>query len=73
MGERRGAYRVLEGEREGKRPLERPRLSFEDIIKIDLQETGWGVDWTDLTHCRYRWRALLNSVRSSTNCERFLV
>ena len=36
MGER--AYRVLVGKPEGKRPLARPRLRWEDIIKTDLQE-----------------------------------
>jgi hypothetical protein len=34
--ERRGVYRVLEGKPEGKRPLGRPRLRWEDNIKMDL-------------------------------------
>ena len=38
MGERRGVYRVLVGELEGKKPLERPRRRWEDNIKIDIQE-----------------------------------
>jgi hypothetical protein len=38
VGERRGAYRVLVGEPEGKRPLGRPRLRWEDNIKVDPQE-----------------------------------
>jgi hypothetical protein len=42
MGERRGAYRVLLGKREGRRSLGRPRRRWEDNIKIDLQEVGWG-------------------------------
>ena len=46
-GERRGVYRVLEGKLEGKRPFGRPRLRWEDNIKMDLQEVGWGT-WTDL-------------------------
>jgi hypothetical protein len=37
MGEGRGAYRVLVG-----RPLGRPRRRWEDNIKMDLQEVGWG-------------------------------
>jgi hypothetical protein len=45
MGERRGAYRVLVGKPEGKRPLERPRRRWEDNIKMDLREVGWGT-WT---------------------------
>ena len=40
--ERRDAYRVLVGKREGKRSLGRPRHRWEDNIKIDLQEVGWG-------------------------------
>jgi hypothetical protein len=36
MGERRGAYRALVENPEGKRPLERPRRRWEDIIKINL-------------------------------------
>jgi hypothetical protein len=36
MGERRGAYRVLMGEPERRRPLERPRHRWEDNIKMDL-------------------------------------
>jgi hypothetical protein len=42
MGESRGAYRVLVGKPEGRRPLERPRRRWEDNIKIDLREVGWG-------------------------------
>jgi hypothetical protein len=35
-------YRVSVGKPEGKRPLERPRRRWEDGIKMDLRETGWG-------------------------------
>jgi hypothetical protein len=30
------------GKAEGKRPLERPRRRWEDGIKMDLREIGWG-------------------------------
>jgi hypothetical protein len=40
MGERRGAYRVLVGKPEGKRPLGKPTHRWEDNIKVDLQEVG---------------------------------
>jgi hypothetical protein len=45
MGERRGAYRALVGKPEGRRPLRRPRRRWEDNIKMDLPEVGWGA-WT---------------------------
>ena len=38
MGERKGAYKVLVGKSEGKRPLGRPRHRWEDNITINLQE-----------------------------------
>jgi hypothetical protein len=44
MGEGRGMYRVLVGKPEGKRPLGRPRCRWEDNIRMDLQEVGWGMD-----------------------------
>jgi hypothetical protein len=37
MGERRGVYRVFVRNSEGKRPLGRTRLRWEDAIKMDLQ------------------------------------
>jgi hypothetical protein len=40
MGQRKGAYRVLVGKPEGKRPLGRPRCRWEDNIKTDLREIG---------------------------------
>jgi len=62
MEERRGVYRVLVGKPERKRPLERPRLRWEDNIKMDLQEVGCGVlDWNDLAQDRDRCRALVNA------------
>jgi hypothetical protein len=42
MGEGRNVYRVLVGKLEGKRPLERLRRRWEEGIKLDLREIGWG-------------------------------
>jgi hypothetical protein len=42
MVEGRVAYRVLVGKPEERRPLERPRRRWEDNIKMDLREVGWG-------------------------------
>jgi hypothetical protein len=60
MGERRGAYRALVGKPEGRRPLERPRSRWDDNIKMDVREVGWGrgMDWIDFGQDRNRWRVL---------------
>ena len=59
-GEKRGVYRVLVGKPEGKRPLGRPRLRWEDNIRMDLQELGYGgMDWIELAQDRDRWRVSL--------------
>jgi len=42
MGEERKLYKVLVGKPEGKRPLGRPRRRWEDGIRMDLREIGWG-------------------------------
>jgi len=42
MGERRGAYNILVGKPERKGPLGRPRYRWENNIKMDPQEVGWG-------------------------------
>jgi hypothetical protein len=63
MGEGRNVYRVLVGKPEGKRTLERPRRRWEDGIKMDLREIGWGgVEWIHLAQDRDRWRAVVNAV-----------
>jgi hypothetical protein len=40
MGDRRDAYRVLVGRPEGKGSLGRPKLRWDDSIKMDLQQVG---------------------------------
>jgi hypothetical protein len=63
MGEVRGAYNVLVGRPEGRRPLGRRRHRWEDNIKMDLREIGFGdVDWIHMAQYRGRWRALVNTV-----------
>ena len=50
------------GKSEGGRPLGCPRLRWEDNIKMDFQEVGWGgVDRSDLAQDRIRWRAVVNT------------
>jgi hypothetical protein len=54
MGEWRNVYRVLVGKAEGKRPLGRPRLRWEN---------GWeDVDWIHLAQDGNRWRPVVNAV-----------
>jgi hypothetical protein len=63
MGEMRGSYNILVGRPEGRRPLGRPRRRWEDNIKMDLKEIGFGdVDWIHWAQDRDRWRALVNTV-----------
>jgi hypothetical protein len=63
MGEGRGAYRVLIGRPEGKRPLKRPRRRWEDNIKMDLGEIGIdGAHRIRLAQGRVQWRAFVNTV-----------
>jgi hypothetical protein len=65
MGESRVAYRVLEGNPEGKMPFGRPRSRWEDNIRMDLQEVGCGgMDWIDMAQDSDRWRALVNAQRN---------
>jgi hypothetical protein len=63
MGEEIKVYKVLVGKPEEKRPLRRPRRRWEDVIRMDLRETGLGgVDWIRLAQDRDRWRAVVNAV-----------
>ena len=63
MGESRGTYTVLVGKPEGRRSLGRPRRRWEDNIKMDLREVGWGggTDCIDLVRDRDMWQAFVNA------------
>jgi hypothetical protein len=65
MGVERGVRRLLVWKSEGKGPLRRPRRRWEDNIKMNLQEVegGYG-DWMELAQDRYRWRALVGTVKN---------
>jgi hypothetical protein len=39
---------------ERKSPLGSPGCRWEDNIKVNLQEVGWGIDWNDKTQNRDR-------------------
>jgi hypothetical protein len=55
MGEKRGAYRVLVGKPERRKPLGRYRM----ILKWLFEEWDGVKDWIDLAG---RWRDLVNAV-----------
>jgi hypothetical protein len=60
----RNVYRVLMGKPEGKTLLDIPWRRWEDGIRMNLRETGWGsVDWIQLAQNRDRWRALVINLR----------
>jgi hypothetical protein len=62
-GKRGGAYRVLVGKPEGKKPLGRPRRRWEDNNKNEcLRSRMESMDWIDLAQVRERWRAFVNAV-----------
>jgi hypothetical protein len=55
---------VLVGKPEGKRPLGRLRHRWNNGIRMDLREIGWGggVEWIHLVQDRDQWRSLVNGV-----------
>jgi hypothetical protein len=62
-GERRSAYRVLVVRPEVKRPLGRPRHSWEDNTKMDFREIGIdGTNWIELAQYGVQWWAFVSMV-----------
>jgi hypothetical protein len=50
-------------ESQKERRLGRCRRRWEDGIRVDLRETGWGdVEWVELSQDRGQWRAVVNVV-----------
>jgi hypothetical protein len=51
------------GKPEGKRPLGRSWRGWEDGIRMDFREIGWGsVDWIQLAQDRDWWLVLVNTM-----------
>ena len=60
--EGRSAFKILTGEPTGKRLLGRPRSSWEDNVRIDLEEIGINAgNWVGSAQDRDYWRALVNA------------
>ena len=54
---------VLVGKPEGKKPIGRARRTWQDNIKMDLQEVECeSMDWIKLAQDRDRWWTLVNVV-----------
>jgi len=71
--ERGDVYRVLVGKPKRKRPLGRPKSGWEDNIKMDLHEVGWGsMAWTDLAQDRGRCVNAVVNLRVPQNAGNFL-
>jgi hypothetical protein len=52
-GDKKNTYRILVGKPEGNKSVGRPRRRWEDNIRMDLREIGWGgMDWIDLAQDR---------------------
>ncbi|PSN57755.1 hypothetical protein C0J52_00279 [Blattella germanica] len=62
MGNERRVRRILEGKPEGKRPIGRPRMKWENNINHDLREVDYtGDDWKTLAQDRDVWRAYVRT------------
>ena len=58
-GNRRAVYRFVVGKPEGHNPRSRPRLRWDNTIRMDCSEIGWErLDWIDLAQNKNTLRAL---------------
>ena len=63
MGNEREAWKPLVGKPEGKRPVARPTIRWENNIDHDLREIDYtGDDWKTLAEHREVWRAYVHAV-----------
>jgi hypothetical protein len=59
-------HRFFVGKPEGKKPLGRPKIRWEDTITGDLREVACGgMNWIELAQDRGRWRAFVNAVSNT--------
>jgi hypothetical protein len=62
MGEMRNVYIILDGKREGKRPLRKPRHRWECIIGKKLREIGREAVYLIHLQDMDQWQVLVNTV-----------
>jgi hypothetical protein len=61
--EERNVYKVLVGKPEGRRQLGRPWRRWENGIRMDLREIGWGdIYFIQLAQDRDQWRAVVSAM-----------
>ena len=57
-----GVFEILTGKPTGKKPLGRPSRTWEDYIRMRLEEIGVNAgNWGDSAQDRNYWRALVNA------------
>jgi hypothetical protein len=62
MEESRSTFIILIGKPTGKRPLEGPRRTWEDNIRMGLKEIGINArNWVDSAQDRDYWRVVVNA------------
>ena len=62
LGNERGVRRILKGKPEGKHPVGRPRMTWENNINRDLREVDYtGDDWKTLAQDRVVWRTYVRT------------
>jgi hypothetical protein len=67
MGKRGGAYRIVVGEHQVRRPVGRPRRKWKNNIKTDYKEKNKGVKWIGVAEDWDKWQ----SVVKTGMCHRF--
>jgi len=60
-GDRKGVYRVLVGNSEGKYHLEDVVVDWGITLKQICDNWDGGMDWIDVAQDRERWRAVVNA------------
>jgi hypothetical protein len=57
------AYRILDGKREGKSPIGKPRHKWEGNVKMNHNDIGCeGVDSIQLAQYKVQWRAFVTTI-----------